>query len=93
MMKRYVIERDIPGVGSLGRAKLKGVAAKSNDILARLGGKVQWIESFVAGDKTFCIYLAENEDLVFEHARLGGFPVTRLTEVPTVISPMTAHSD
>jgi hypothetical protein len=92
-MKRYVIERDISGVGALDRAKLKGVAAKSNGVLARLGGKVQWVESFVAADKTFCVYLAESEDLVFEHARLGGFPVTKLTEVPTVMSPMTAYSD
>jgi hypothetical protein len=93
MMKRFVIERDISGVGGLTRAQFKGIAAKSNDVLAKLSGKVQWIESFVAADKTFCIYLAESEDLVFEHARLGGFPVTRLTEVPTVMSPMTAYSD
>ena len=92
-MKRYVIERDISGVGALDRVKLKGVATKSNGVLARLGGKVQWVESFVAADKTFCVYLAESEDLVFEHARLGGFPVTKLTEVPTVMSPMTAYSD
>ena len=93
MMKRYLIERDIPGIGSLTRAQLKSVAAKSNDVLAKLAGKVQWVESFVGADKTFCVYLAQNEDLVFEHARIGGFPVTRLNEVPTVISPMTAFSD
>jgi hypothetical protein len=93
MMKRYLIERDIPGIGSLTRAQLKSVAAKSNDVLTKLAGKVQWVESFVGADKTFCVYLAENEDLVFEHARIGGFPVTRLNEVPTVISPMTAFSD
>jgi hypothetical protein len=58
-----------------------------------ISGRVQWLESFVAGDKTFCVYLAENEDLVFEHARLGGFPVTKLTEIRTLISPMTAYSD
>ena len=92
-MKRYLVEREIPGVGSLDRAQLKKVAAKSNDVLARLSGRVQWLESFVAGDKTFCVYLGENEDLVFEHARLGGFPVTKLTEIRTLISPMTAYSD
>ena len=58
-----------------------------------ISGRVQWRESFVAGDKTFCVYLAENEDLVFEHARLGGFPVTKLTEIRTLISQMTAYSD
>ena len=56
-----------------------------------ISGRVQWLESFVAGDKTFCVYLAENEDLVFEHARLGGFPVTKLTEIRTLISPMTGQ--
>jgi hypothetical protein len=92
-MKRYLIERDIPGIGSLSRVQLKSIAAKSNDVLAKLSGKVQWVESFVGADKTFCIYLAESEDLVFEHARLGGFPVTRLTEVPAVMAPMMAFSD
>ena len=90
-MKRYLIERDIPGVGNLSAGQLKGVAAKSNGVLARLAPKVQWLESFVAADKTFCVYLAESEALVFEHAELGGFPVTKVTEVPTVISPMTAY--
>lgn len=92
-MKRYMIEREIPGVGKLDRAQLKKIVAKSNGVLAGLSGKVQWLDSFVAADKTFCVYLAENEDLVFEHARLGGFPVTKLMEIPTVISPMTAYSD
>ena len=85
-MKRYLIERDIPGVGNL-----KGVAAKSNSVLAKLAPNIQWLESYVAADKTFCIYLAESEALVFEHAKLGGFPVTKVTEVPTVISPITAY--
>jgi len=92
-MKRYMIEREIPGVGGLDRAQLKKIAAKSNGVLAGLSGKVHWLDSFVAADKTFCVYLAENEDLVFEHARLGGFPVTKPMEIPTVISPMTSYSD
>ena len=90
-MKRYLIERDIPGVGNLSAELLKGVAVKSNGVLARLAPKIQWLESFVAANKTFCVYLAESEALVFEHAKLGGFSVTKVTEVPTVISPMTAY--
>jgi len=92
-MKRYMIERDIPGIAGLNRTQVKNIAAKSNDVLGGLSGKVQWVQSFVAADKTFCVYLAESEALILEHARLGGFPVTRLTEVPTVISPMRAYSD
>jgi hypothetical protein len=91
-MKRYVIERDIPGVGNLNRAQLKELAATSNTALAALSGKVQWVHSYVADDKTFCIYLADSEALVREHSRLAGFPVTRVTEARTVIDPMTAFS-
>jgi hypothetical protein len=89
-MKRYLIERDMPNVGSLTRAQLKDLAATSNNALAKLSGKVQWMQSFIAADRTFCIYLAESEDLVREHSRLAGFPITKVTEVPTVIGPMTA---
>jgi hypothetical protein len=89
-MKRYVIERDLPGVGSFNREQLKGAAATSNAALAKLAGKAQWVQSFVVDDKTFCIYLAENEAAVREHARLSGFPATKVTEVRNVIDPMTA---
>jgi hypothetical protein len=89
-MKRYVIERDIPGVGRMDGEQLKGAAATSNGALARLGGKAQWVQSFVVDDKTFCIYLAESEAAVQEHARLSGFPASRVTEVRNVIDPMTA---
>lgn len=89
-MKRYVIERDLPGVGGLKGPELKGAAAKSNEALAKLAGKVQWAHSFVADDKTFCIYLAESEDVVREHAKLSGFPASRITEVRGIIDPMTA---
>ncbi len=91
-MKRYVIERDLPGVGSLNGEELKGAAAKSNGALAKLSGKAQWLQSFVAADKTFCIYLAEDEAAVREHARLSGFPATKVTEVRAIIDPMTATS-
>jgi hypothetical protein len=91
-MKRYVIERNIPEVGRLEGEDLRGAAATSNDALAQLGGKVQWMESFVGDDKTFCIYLAENEDAVMEHARLSGFPANRITEVRRTIDPMTGYA-
>jgi Nickel responsive protein SCO4226-like len=91
-MKRYVIERDLPGVGAMNGAQLKDAAATSNDALAKLAGKVQWDHSYVVDNKTFCIYLAENEAVVREHAKLSGFPATKVTEVKTVIDPLTANS-
>lgn len=89
-MKRYVIERDLPGVGGLSPEQLKGAAATSNEALAKLNGKAQWLQSFVVEDKTFCIYLAEDEAAVHEHARLSGFPASKVTEVKTIIDPTTA---
>lgn len=90
-MKRYIIERNIPEVGNLQGEALKNAAATSNSALAQLGNRVQWVESFVTDDKTFCIYLAESEDAVLEHARLSGFPANCITEVHRTISPMTAY--
>ena len=90
-MKKFVIERSIPGVDKLDRDQLRGAAATSNAALAKLGPKVRWIESFVAADKTFCIYMAESEDLVHEHARLSGFPANKVTEVTGMIDPSTAN--
>ena len=89
-MKKYVIERDIPGVGGLCGEGLKGAAATSNGALAQLAPRVQWLESFVTKDKTFCIYLADSEEAVQEHARLSGFPANRVSEVARVIDPTTA---
>lgn len=89
-MKRYVIERAIPGVEKICGDDLKGAAATSNAALAQLGPRVQWLESFVAQDKTFCIYLAEDEAAIEEHARLSGFPATKITEVVRIIDPTTA---
>lgn len=91
-MKRYVIERELPGVGSMDGQQLGGAAATSNEALAKLAGRAQWVQSFVADDKTFCIYLAEDEAAVHEHARLSGFPASKVTEVATVIDPLTARS-
>jgi hypothetical protein len=91
-MKRYVIEREIPGVGGLNRDQLKDVAVASNAALAKLAGKAQWLQSYVVDNKTFCIYLAENEAAVHEHARLSGFPANKVTEVKSVVEPMTGSS-
>jgi hypothetical protein len=89
-MKRYVIEREINGVGHLNGEQLKAAAATSNAALAKLSGKAQWVQSFVADDKTFCVYLADSESAVQEHAKLSGFPASKVTEVRTVIDPITA---
>ncbi|MBC8035703.1 MAG: DUF4242 domain-containing protein [Rhizobiales bacterium] len=89
-MRRYVIEREIPKVGSFNAQQLKGAAAKSCDALNTLGPQVQWIESYVAADKTFCIYLARDESAIQKHAELSGFPANRITEVRAMIDPTTA---
>ena len=89
-MKRYIIERELPGVGSMNAAQLCRTAATSNDAIASLGGKVQWIQSYVAADKTFCVYLADSETAIHEHARISGFPASKVTEIRTVIDPVTA---
>ena len=89
-MKRFVIERNLPGVHNLAAGELSEAAAKSNAALAKLGGKVTWEHSYVVNDKTFCIYLADNEGAVQEHAKLSGFPASKVTEVRSVIDPMTA---
>jgi Protein of unknown function (DUF4242) len=91
-MKRFVIERDLPGVGAFTREQLTSAAAKSNAALAKLGGKVQWVQSYVAADKTFCIYLADAEASVHEHARISGFPASKVTEVVRVFDPTTASA-
>lgn len=89
-MKRYLIEREIPGVGRMNGQQLRDASATSNAALAELRGKVQWVHSYVVEDKTYCVYLAENEALVQEHARISGFPASKVTEVRTIIEPMTA---
>lgn len=91
-MKRYVIERHIPGVGGLSAAELKALAVTSNGAVARLSGAVQWVQSYITADNSFCIYLAENEERLREHSRLAGFPITRINETVTVIDPLTAFS-
>ena len=93
-MPRYVIERDIPAIGSAEREALRDAAQKSNSILAEMRAErknIQWEHTYVAGDKTFCIYLADNEGLVHEHAQRSGFPATQVTEVHKMIDPVTAE--
>ena len=88
-LKRYVIERDIPSIGSSSPQDLAGAAGTSNAALAQLAPRVQWEHSYVAADKTFCIYLAEDEDAIRKHAEISGFPATVITEVKGMIDPTT----
>jgi hypothetical protein len=90
-MKKYMIEREIPKVGSLEREQLQEAAAKSNQVLRQLGPDIQWSESFLTADKMFCVYLAKDEALIRRHADLSGFPATKITEIGQMIDPTTAH--
>jgi hypothetical protein len=89
-MKKFIIERNVAGIGSKDHKGLGEVAIQSNKALAKLTPRIQWQESYVADDKTFCVYLAENEAVIREHARLSGFPANVITEVKAVIDPTTA---
>ena len=91
-MPRYIIEREIPGAGKLSQADLKGISQKSCGVLSQMGPQIQWLESYVTGDKIYCVYIAQNEQAIEEHARKGGFPANRISEVKTVIDPTTAES-
>ena len=88
-LRKFIIERDIPAVGSLEREQLRGAAAQSNKALRELGPDIQWVESYVAADKTFCVYLATGEEIIREHAKISGFPATKITEVEKMIDPTT----
>ncbi len=89
-LRRFVIERDIPKVGTFEREQLRSAAAKSNEVLKQLGPDIQWVESFVADNKTFCVYLAKDEAIIRKHAEISGFPATKITEVKKMIDPTTA---
>ena len=91
-MKRYLIERDIPGVGEMSVVELCGAARASNQAIDQLGKDVQWQHSYIAGDKTFCVYLAKGEDVIHKHAELSGIPVASITEIPKIIDPLTANN-
>lgn len=89
-MKTYLIEREIPGAGNLTPEQLKSISQKSCGVLKEMGPQIQWIQSYVTGNKIYCIYKAENEELIREHAKKGGFPANSIVEVGTIISPATA---
>jgi hypothetical protein len=90
-LRKFIIERDIPAVGSLEREQLREAATKSNSVLKLLGPDIQWVESCVAADKTFCVYLAKDENIIRKHAEISGFPATKITEVKKMIDPTTEY--
>ena len=90
-MPKYVIEREIPGAGKLSRQELQAISQKSCSVLNKLGPQIQWVESYVTDDKIYCVYIAPDEAMVREHARQGGFPASRVSEVRTLIDPTTAE--
>lgn len=90
-MPQYLIERNIPGAGKLSAADLKGISQKSCSVLNSMGPQIQWVHSYVTGDQIFCVYRAPNEEMVREHARQGGFPANKVSEIKTTISPTTAE--
>jgi hypothetical protein len=90
-MPQYLIERNIPGAGNLAPADLKAISQKSCGVLNQLGPQIQWVHSYVTADQIHCIYRAPNEAMVREHARLGGFPADRVSEIKTIIDPTTAE--
>jgi Nickel responsive protein SCO4226-like len=90
-MPKYVIEREIPGAGDLSRQDLQAVSQKSCTVLQNLGPQIQWVQSYVTGDKIYCIYIAPSEDMIRAHAQQGGFPANRISEIKSVIDPTTAE--
>lgn len=90
-MKTYLIEREIPGAGKLTAEELKAISQTSCSVLKEMGPKIQWMQSYVTGNKIYCVYKAENEDLIREHAKKGGFPANAIIEISSVISPATAN--
>ncbi|MES2648549.1 MAG: DUF4242 domain-containing protein [Bacteroidota bacterium] len=90
-MPKYVIEREIPGAGKLSAEQLHGVAETSCNVLRKMGSEIQWVQSYVTGDKIYCVYIAPNEDMVREHAQLGGFPANSVSAVTAIIDPTTSE--
>ena len=90
-MPKYVIEREIPGAGKLSSEELRAISQKSCGVLNTMGPQIQWLQSYVTGDKVYCVYIAPNEEMVREHAQQGGFPANRVSEVTTIIDPTTAE--
>jgi hypothetical protein len=90
-MPKFVIEREIPGAGDLTADQLKGISQTSCGVLNKMGPDIQWVESFVTGDKIYCVYIAPNEEMILEHANKGGFPANKISKVVNVINPVTAE--
>jgi len=91
-MPKFVIEREIPGAGKLSAQELQGISGKSCSVLKDLGPQIQWLHSYVTGDKIYCVYIAPSEELVREHAKRGGFPANKISKVATIIDPTTAEA-
>ena len=90
-MPKYVIEREMPGAGQLSAEELRGASQNSCGVLQELGPQIQWVQSYVTDDKIYCVYIAQNENLVRQHAQQAGFPANRVSEVKTIIDPTTAE--
>ncbi len=90
-MKTYLIEREIPNAGELSPEELKGISQKSNKVLSTMGNRIEWLHSYVVDDKVFCVYKAENKDLIRQHAEKGGFPISTIQELSSKIGPATAE--
>ncbi|HVU74463.1 MAG TPA: DUF4242 domain-containing protein [Mycobacteriales bacterium] len=91
-MPKYVIERTLPGAGKLSADELQAISAKSNQVLADLGPDIRWLQSYVTEDKIYCVYVAPDPDIIFEHAKCGGFPADSVSKVSTVIDPSTGEA-
>lgn len=91
-MPKFLIEREIPGAGSLSPQELQSISQTSCGVLQKMGPEIQWVHSYVTGDKVYCVYIAPNEEMVREHARQGGFPANRISEIKSVIDPTTAEA-
>ena len=90
-MPKYVIEREIPGAGNLSSEELQSISQTSCGVLQKMGPRIQWIQSYVTGDKVYCVYIAPDEEAIREHARQGGFPANKVSEVKAIIDPTTAE--
>ena len=90
-MPKYIIEREIPGAGSLSTDQLREVAQTSCNVLKEMGPQIQWLESYVTGDKVYCVYISPNEEMIREHAKQGGFPANRISEIKSIIDPTTSE--
>ncbi|AVR46210.1 DUF4242 domain-containing protein [Christiangramia fulva] len=90
-MPKYIIERKIPGAGQKSKEELQAISQKSCSVLENMGPQIQWLQSYVTGDKIYCVYIAPNEEMLMEHAKKGGFPANEINKIETIIDPVTAE--